>query len=139
MFKVFAWIAGTAITPFGIGSQICGLLMLNYPHTYVQKGWHTTLIAYATMILPLVANVYARKALKPIEFVGVILHFSLFVVFVVVLITLGGRNSAKYVFTANSNGVSGWENNGVQWCIGLLSAVFPLTGQYMPFCQRNTR
>ncbi|KAK5766193.1 hypothetical protein LTS12_003677 [Elasticomyces elasticus] len=38
------------------------------------------------------------------------------------------RNSARYIFTADSGGVSGWESPPVAWCIGLLSAVFPLTG-----------
>ncbi|KAK5684577.1 hypothetical protein LTS10_004449 [Elasticomyces elasticus] len=39
----------------------------------------------------------------------------------------GRSHSARYVFTADSGGVSGWESPPVAWCIGLLSAVFPLT------------
>ena len=101
-------------------------MIINYPD-YVYKGWHTTLIGYATVAVPLVFNIFARKTLKPIEYVGVALHFMFFIIFVVVLATLGGRNSASYVFTANSGGVSGWTNPGVQWCIGLLSVAFPLT------------
>ena len=127
--QVFAWIAAATLLPYFTGSQICGLVILNYPN-YVYKGWHVTLIGYATVLIPLVFNIFARKTLKAIEIIGATLHTIFFVVFVVVLITLGGRNSAEYVFTANSGGVSGWENPTIQWCIGLLSAVFPLTGEY---------
>ncbi|KAK6418895.1 hypothetical protein LTR81_007958 [Elasticomyces elasticus] len=123
---VFAWIASSTIPPFFCGSQINGLIILNYPN-YIYKGWHTTLLAYAVILLPLLCNIFARWILKMIEIVGAILHFVFFVVLVVVLITLGGRNSARYVFTADSGGVSGWESPPVAWCIGLLSAVFPLT------------
>jgi amino acid transporter len=126
--QVFAWIAAATLLPYFTGSQICGLVILNYPD-YVYKGWHVTLIGYATVFIPLIFNIFARKTLKAIEIIGAILHTIFFVVFVVVLITLGGRNSAEYVFTANSGGVSGWENPTIQWCIGLLSAVFPLTGK----------
>jgi len=50
-----------------------------------------------------------------LEILGAILHFIFFIIIVVVLITLGGRNSARYVFTADSGGASGWENPGVAW------------------------
>lgn len=103
-------------------------MILNYPD-YIYEGWHTTLIGYATVLIPLIFNIYARTTLRAIEIIGAILHIIFFIVFVVVLITLGGRNSAEYVFTANSGGVSGWESPAIQWCIGLLSAVFPLTGK----------
>lgn len=103
---------------------------MNYPE-YVYKGWHTTLLGYATMIIPIAFNIAARRTLRPIEIVGAVLHTVFFVAFVAVLISLGGRNSASYVFTADSGGVSGWTSPGTQWCIGLLSAVFPLTGAYL--------
>jgi choline transport protein len=102
------------------------LVILNYPN-YVYKGWHVTLIGYATILIPLAFNIFARKTLKPIEIIGAVLHTIFFIVFVVVLICLGGRNSATFVFTEDSGGISGWTNPGAQWCIGLLSAVFPLT------------
>jgi choline transport protein len=85
------------------------------------------LIGYATILIPLAFNIFARKTLKPIEIIGAVLHTIFFIVFVVVLICLGGRNSATFVFTEDSGGISGWTNPGAQWCIGLLSAVFPLT------------
>ena len=134
--QVFAWIAAATLLPYFTGSQICGLVILNYPN-YVYKGWHATLIGYATILIPFVFNIFARKTLRPIEVIGAIIHFAFFVVFVSVLPALGGRNSAEYVFTANSGGVSGWDNPAIEWCIGLLSAVFPLTGESNEVCMRS--
>lgn len=128
LIQVFAWIAAATILPYFTGSQICGLVILNYP-SYVYKGWHTTLIGYATIIVPFIFNIFARKTLRTIEIIAAILHTIFFIIFVVVLCTLGGRNSAEYVFTANSGNVSGWKDPTIQWCIGLLSAAFPLTGE----------
>ncbi|KAK5119709.1 hypothetical protein LTR85_007285 [Meristemomyces frigidus] len=119
--------ASATILPYFTGSQICGLAILNYPN-YEYQGWHVTLIGYATIALVVAFNIFARKTLRLIEIIGAVMHFLFLIVFVVVLPTLGGRNSASYVFFGNSGGVSGWDNSTIEWCIGLLSAVFPLTG-----------
>jgi len=87
------------------------------------------LIGYALIPVPILFNLFARHTLRPIEIVGAVLYFIFFIVLVVVLVALGGRNSAKWVFTGNSGGASGWENPAMSWCIGLLSAAFTLTGK----------
>ena len=126
---MFAWIATATIIPFFIGSQVLGLVILKYPEYMNEyKGWHATLTGYAITAIPLVFNIFARKTLKAIEIVGAILTMTFFIVFVVVLVALGGRNSAEYVFSADSGGVSGWKNPIIQWCLGLTSVVFPILG-----------
>ena len=125
---VWAWNVSATLLPFFTGSQILGLVTFNHPD-YVYKGWHALLIAYATILIPLIANLFARRLLKPIEIFGAVWHFISLVTIVVVLIALGGRNSASFVFTGNSGNISGWENGFVQWCLGMLTAVLPLTGR----------
>ena len=51
-----------------------------------------------------------------------------FFVIVIVLGAMAPRSSAEFVFTTTFTGLSGWKSPGIQWCIGLLSAVFPLQG-----------
>lgn len=126
--QVFAWVASATLLPYFVGSQILGLVILNYPN-YVYEGWHTTLIGYAIVAVPLLFNIFARRLLKAIEIIGAVLTVLFFIVFVVVLVALGNRNSAEYVFTANSGGVSGWTNPTIQWCIGLVSVTFPILGK----------
>ena len=80
-------------------------------------------------LIPLVANLFARQLLKPIEIFGALWHFIALIVISAVLIALGGRNSAEFVFTGDSGGVSGWTNGFVSWNLGMLAAALPLTGK----------
>ena len=126
---VFGWIATCATPAFLIGTQIEGLLILN-DDSYVPKGWHGTLLAWAVLSLPVLCNIFARKALAPIEILGGITHITFLIVYAVILVIMAPRSSASYVFTETTTGLSGWMNAGVQWNIGLLTAVFPLGGMH---------
>jgi hypothetical protein len=113
------------------GTVLQGLIILNNP-TYIPKGWHGTLLAWAVLAVPLICNIMARRVLPALEVLGGIMHVALFVVFVVVLVALSPRSSADFVFTETMTGLSGYSNAGEQWCIGLLSAAFPLAGEWHP-------
>lgn len=124
---VFAWIITVAQPAFLIGTSIQGLIILNHDN-YVPERWHGTLIAWAVFAIPVFVNIFARKALEPIELVGICTHITFFLAWIITLAVLAPHSSASFVFTTNMFGLSGWTNNGVQWCVGLLSAAFPLTG-----------
>jgi len=71
------------------------------------------------------------------ESIILLLHIGLWFLFVIPLVCLAPQHSAAWVFTDFEN-LGGWPNNGVSWCIGLLSSAFPFVG--MIFCsQSNTR
>ena len=63
-----------------------------------------------------------------VEIAGGILHVVFFVVSIVTLVVMSTRSTAEFVFTESFFGQSGWESEGVQWCIGLLSITSVLTG-----------
>ena len=130
---VWAWIVSTTLLPFFTGAQVLGLVSLSHPN-YVYQGWHATLVGYGSILIPLVANLFARRLLKPIELFGVLWHFIALITISAVLIVLGGRNSAEFVFTGSSGGISGWENGFVQWNLGMLTAALPLTGRTRREC-----
>jgi choline transport protein len=67
---VFAWMCSATLLPYFTGSQITGLLILNYPDSYVYHGWHCTLIGYATIAGVLLFNVFARRFIRMIEVLG---------------------------------------------------------------------
>jgi amino acid transporter len=96
--------------------------------TYVPKRWHGTLLAWAVLAIPVVCNVYARRALAPVEVIGGVTHILFLIIFVVTLAVMAPRSTASFVFTQTITGLSGWSNRGIQWNVGLLSAVFPLGG-----------
>jgi choline transport protein len=110
------------------GTIIQGLIILN-KESYIPQKYHGTLLAWAILALPLFCNIFARRVLAPLEVMGGMLHIALFVVFIVVLVVLSPRSSADFVFATTITGQSGWQNSGVEWCVGLLSGAFPLAGK----------
>ena len=107
------------------GTILQGLIVLN-DETYIYERWHGTLLAWAVLALPLFCNIFARRILPTLEIIGGIGHFVFFLAIVCTLCILSPRSSAEFVFTETTTGLSGWSSPGVQWCIGLLSAAFPL-------------
>jgi choline transport protein len=55
------------------------------------------------------------------------LHIAGFIAIMAVLGAMAPKHDAYFVFVQVKN-TSGWENDGVSWLVGLLSAVYPLLG-----------
>lgn len=126
--KIFSWIGLCAAVPFVSALSVQGLIILN-SETYVPKRWHSTLLMWAFLTIPVLCNVFGRRLLKAVEIVGGVLHVIFFIVTVTTLATMAERSTAKFVFTESFFGQSGWDNQGVEWCIGLLSITSVLTGK----------
>lgn len=114
--------------PFVSAQALQGLIILN-SDTYVPERWHSTLLMWAFLTIPVLCNVFGRKLLKAVEIVGGVLHVIFFIVTVTTLAVMSERSTAEFVFTESWFGQSGWESEGVQWCIGLLSITSVLTGK----------
>jgi hypothetical protein len=124
----FGWQAVAASAPFLAGIMIQGLVMLNYPD-YVFERWHGTLLYWAVLLVALVANTIFSSSLPLIEHITMILHITLFFVLLIsIAVASPAKHSGTFVFTQYVN-ATGWESNGVAWCIGMLSAAYVLVGQ----------
>ncbi|OCK96679.1 amino acid transporter [Cenococcum geophilum 1.58] len=123
----FAWIALCASGSYVCSAMTVGLIGINNVN-YVPHLWHITLIMWAYLAVCVILNVYARKLLVAIEMFGGIIHIAFFIATVVTLAVMGPRSSAEFVFTESFFGLSGWSNDGVQWCLGLLTSTSLLTG-----------
>lgn len=75
---------------------------------YAIEGWHTTLIMTTMVIILAVINVYAIKTVPWIQTIGGFLHVGLFAIFIVVMVVMGSRHDAEFVFRGQ-NTSSGWE------------------------------
>lgn len=95
----------------------------------MPERWHATLLAWAYLSVPFFCNVYGRKLLKGIEIVGGIFYIIFFIVTIVTLIVMAPRNPTEFVFETSFFGQSGWENEGVQWSLGLLTITAVLIGK----------
>src|ERR1700761_3228988 len=61
--QVFSWIGLCAAVPFISALCIQGLIILNSP-TYVPQRWHSTLLMWAFLTIPVLCNIFGRKLLK---------------------------------------------------------------------------
>ena len=111
--------------------MVQGLLVLN-DETYVYKRWHGMLLYWAFLLLASVTTIHGSRMLPGIENASMVLHICLFVVLIVVLCAVSPtKQPASYVFTHFENN-TGWESNGLAWCIGLLSSCYVMAGEYVP-------
>lgn len=107
--------------------MVQGLIVLNDP-TYVFKRWHGTLLYWAFLAMALVINVWGSRILPHVEYVSMVLHVALFIVLLVVICVVSPiKNSADFVFTDFEN-ETGWQNDGIAWCVGMLSSAYVLVG-----------
>ncbi|KAI9843986.1 MAG: hypothetical protein M1838_002392 [Thelocarpon superellum] len=121
--SILGWQAVTASVVFLGATQIQGLLVLNY-ESYVFERWHGTLLYTAIILLSVSVNVIGIKILPHIESVILILHFAFYFILLVPLVYLSRQSSSEFVWTQFMNN-GGWDNDGVSWCIGLMSATYP--------------
>jgi amino acid transporter len=102
-------------------------MVLNYPD-YAYERWHGTLLMWAIILLMFVINVWGIRLLPVIELIGGICHVVFFIVLLITLVVLAPQQPASFVFTEFLNN-GGWSSDGVSFCVGLLTAVYSLSGQ----------
>jgi choline transport protein len=112
--------------------MITALAIFNY-ESYQPKRWHMTMIMWAVITIPLISNLWFRKMLNTLELAGGIVHVVLFIVSMAVLIALGKRSTPEFVFKTVTHDLSGWENPGIAWGLGLLTCTFSVVGGFNGF------
>ncbi|KAK1522373.1 LPXTG-domain-containing protein [Colletotrichum costaricense] len=122
-----AWCFACGGPPSILANIITSLAIFNYDN-YAPDRWHTSLIMIGTLVLPFLFNLWFRKFLNAFEIIGGVLHIALFVAFIVILAVLGQRSSSDYVLKTLTSDVSGWNDPGVSWGLGLLTITFSVTG-----------
>ena len=103
---------------------------MNFPN-YVPERWHATLMMWATLIVPVTANVWGRKTLKPIELIGGVFHivgWPLVVATLLACVPEGKRSPTEFVFKTFIGDLSGWKNSGTVFSLGLLTPTLALAG-----------
>lgn len=97
--------------------------------SYEPKRWHTAMIMWGFICLPLLLNLYFRKLVNIFETIGGVCHILFFFINIITLTVLAKRSTNEYVFKTLTHDVSGWTNPGVAWGIGLLTVTFPISGK----------
>ena len=123
---MLGWQTGAANTAFLAGTQIQGLLVLNYPN-YVYERWHGTLLTCAVATFSVFFNTFLAKKLPLVEGIVLIVHVFGFFAVIITLWVLGPRGDAHDVFTTFNN-YGGWPNFGTSALVGILAVMIPLLG-----------
>ncbi|KAM5357515.1 hypothetical protein ACJZ2D_016190 [Fusarium nematophilum] len=123
---VLGWQTSCASSAFIAGTQIQGLVVLNYPD-YVPEAWHGTLLSVAVAASSVLFNTVLARKLPLIEALVLIIHIFAFFGVLVTLWVLSPRADAKAVFTEFSDS-GGWGSLGGSTLVGVLAGVLPLLG-----------
>ncbi|EXJ73243.1 uncharacterized protein A1O5_03003 [Cladophialophora psammophila CBS 110553] len=123
---VLGWQTGAANTAFLAGTQIQGLVILNYPD-YTPERWHGTLLTFAVASFSVFFNTFLVKKLPLVEGIVLIIHVFGFFGVLITLWVLGPRGNASDVFTTFNN-YGGWSSDGLSAIVGILAVMIPLLG-----------
>ncbi|KAJ5382632.1 amino acid/polyamine transporter I [Penicillium concentricum] len=135
--RIFAWYAGwitmigwvlcATAGIFATAMQIQSWAIL-FSEGYVYERWHTSLIVIALTSLYTLFAIFDIKRLHYMIFLAMFGHvFGYLATAIYLLVHTHPKNSAEYVFTDATN-LSGWENSGVAWSIGLLTSTVSFVG-----------
>ena len=95
---ILAWVTATAASPAFLSFGVQSLISLWHP-SYPYPAWHTTLLMISFTIPPVVANLWFRKIINPMEGVGAIVHAAFFIAAVILLGVAGPRNPQEHPWT----------------------------------------
>ncbi|EMF13409.1 amino acid transporter [Sphaerulina musiva SO2202] len=123
---VLGWQALQASIGFQAGTIMQGLLVLNYPDTYVFERWHGTLLVIAVLIFGALFNIFLATRLHLVEGSILIVHVYGFFCVLVPLWILSPRSTSEFAWTAFKD--PGWGNAGLSALIGMQACVVPLLG-----------
>ncbi|RMX75054.1 hypothetical protein D0869_11981 [Hortaea werneckii] len=123
---VLGWQTGIAFSGYLTGTQIQGLLVLNYPG-YVFERWHGTLLIIAMLSFAVFFNTVLAHRLPFVEGLILFIHVFGFIGIFATLLALSPKASHEAVW--NTFYDAGWNNTGLSTLIGgLVAATAPLLG-----------
>ncbi|KAF0640414.1 hypothetical protein FPSE5266_20202 [Fusarium pseudograminearum] len=125
--RTLGWISSAGSAPFLAGTQIQGLIVLNYPD-YVFERWHGTMLCWVILICSAAICVLCSNTLPLIEKLTLVFHVGFFIVIIITMAVVSPtKHTPEFVFTTFENN-SGWTSDAIAWSIGLLSSCYVLIG-----------
>lgn len=125
--SIFARLSVCASTAFVAAQMIQGLMILNNEN-YEPLRWQGTMLYWMILLIAVLVNILGIRVFPHIETAACLFHICFFFVLLVPLVYLSPRSSARFVFADFENS-GGWNNNGVSWCIGLLTSAWAFTSE----------
>ncbi|KAF7864017.1 hypothetical protein EAF04_006982 [Stromatinia cepivora] len=115
----------TASAAFSAGLQLQGLITLNNPDNYAPTRWQGMFFYWLVLLYSAAVNIWGSKVLPHTNLASGVLHIAGVAAIMAVLGVMAPKHDAHFVFVQVTN-TNGWQNGGVSWLVGLLSAIYPL-------------
>lgn len=125
---VGGWQGSVASSAYLTGSMIQGLVVMNYPDSYIPEPYQGTLLFWAIMLFAVFINAIVSSALPKFEGLILILHVLGFFAILIPMVSLGYHGDPHQVFTEFRNG-GGWQTQGLSFMVGLIGNVFAFVGE----------
>jgi amino acid transporter len=106
--------------------MIQGLIILNYPDTYIPKQWHGSLLMFAFLSICIIFNTFLAKRLPLVEGLFVFVHILGILIFIPLWVLSPTREGASPLVEFYNPG--GWSSNGIATLVGSLAPVTTLIG-----------
>ena len=120
--STLSWVAGTAGASFMLGLLTTSILVAYRP-SYSPERYQTTLFAFASALIQVLANTVCASQLPRFQKLMMIPHGLGWIPVLIVLWTLAPHGRAKDVFTTfSSNG--GWGDMGLSVMVGQITSVY---------------
>lgn len=126
--STFARLSIFAGGSFVAAEMIQAVMVLNI-NGYEPLRWHGAMLYWMVILIATLVNILGIRVFPHIETAAFVCHICFFFVLLVPLVYLSPRSTAHFVFTDFEN-TSGWNNNGVSWCLGLLTSAWCFVGEY---------
>ena len=121
------WQAAVTTTAFFVATLTQGMVVENHSD-YIFKRWHSTLIAWATILLAVVFNTVLIRALPKFEGMVLVLYILGFGAILIPLVYLAPHSTASEVFTVFLDGGK-WNSQGLSFFIGLVGNATAFVGK----------
>ena len=122
---MLGWQAGCAFAAFVTGTQIQGLLILNYTW-YEPQRWHGTMLIIATLVFSVIFNTFLAQRLHLVEGCILVFHICGFFAIIVPLWVMSPLAASSDVWTSFYD--PGWGSQGLSAMVGTVASVAPLLG-----------
>lgn len=122
---VLGWQTGVAFAGFITGTQIQGLLVLNYSW-YVYHAWHGTLLIIAVLVVAALFNTFLAQQLHIVEGAVLVIHIVGFFCILIPLWVTSKTATSHEVWTTFYD--PGWGSQGLSALVGIVASVAPLLG-----------
>ncbi|GAB7354834.1 hypothetical protein MBLNU459_g5215t1 [Dothideomycetes sp. NU459] len=122
---VLGWQVGLTSVSYGAALQIEGLAIF-LDHSAGFAGWHLTFITIGISLIAVFCNTIFARNLHVLEFLMLLLHYAVWIIFIVVLLMMGPRSSNQAVW-GDFEDNSGWGNMPLAVLVGIIGPVTSLT------------